>query len=67
MRNLGYAMDPEGNETTKDERRIEIHPIDIATAAAELQRRLPEIQASVQRLEKCKMVSRKTMQLEVNV
>jgi hypothetical protein len=60
-------MSRPSEEPKNKELRIEIRPLDIATATAELQRRLPETQAAVQRLEETKIVSQEDMKLEVSI
>src|SRR4051794_12973673 len=57
----------EYNEPTKNELRIEIRPVELATATVELQKRLAETQATVRRLEEAKIVSQETMKIEVSV
>jgi hypothetical protein len=49
------------------DRTIQIFPVELAAAIAELQQRLGEIQAAVRRLEESKVVSQETMQLQVDV
>ena len=53
--------------TAGKERQIPIRIVEPAAVAAELQLRLEEVKASVERLEKAKDVSQETLQLEVSI
>ena len=63
----GHTMSQQSNEPTKNELRIEIRPVALEAATAELQKRVAETQAAIRRLEEAKAVSQETMKLEVSV